>query len=301
METLKDYKNRVSLLRIPPNWRNVNISKDPTDYLQVTGEDIKGKIQYIYHPLFIELTTKDKFKRMISFAEFVPKLNEKINNDLKSGSLNDKNYLIAFMFKLLQLTYMRIGNEIYATNNKTYGLTTLQKKHFKFIPDKGFIISFLGKRSVKQEYIINNKYAITVIKKLLDNSFKGNIFQYIDSETKLVKSITSNDMNFYLNEIEENKENDFTCKDFRTYISNIYYIDKLKNYNKEFGKKLEDIKLKKKIVNKVYEEVAEILGHSKAISKKAYIFPGIAEKFIENHEIFKPSTDTTKLLNIIIR
>lgn len=297
METLKEYKNRVSLLRIPPNWRNVNISKDPTDYLQVTGEDIKGKIQYIYHPLFIELTTKEKFKKMISFANLIPKLNDKINRDLKTGSFRDKNYLIAFMFKLLQLTYMRIGNEIYAENNKTYGLTTLQKKHFKFIPEKGFVISFIGKRSVKQEYIVNNKFAITVLKKLLETPFKGNIFQYYNSESESITSITSNDMNYYL---QETIGEEYTCKDFRTYISNIYYIDKLKKYHKELDKKLEDIKLKKKIVNKVYEEVAVILGHSKAISKKAYIFPGIAEKFIENHELFKSSTDTTKLLNTII-
>ena len=305
METPKEFKQRVSLLRIPPNWKNVNISKDPTDYLQVTGEDIKGKIQYIYHPLFIELTTKDKFKKMTSFANFVPKLNDKINKDLKKGSIHDKEYLIAFMFKLLQLTYMRIGNEVYANNNKTYGLTTLQKKHFKYIPDKGFLISFIGKRYVKQEYTITNKYAITVLKKLLEfnskGNSKGNIFQYYDKEQNCEKSITSGDMNFYLQETNNEFSEEFTCKDFRTYISNIYFIDKLKMYVKEHGKKLDDIKLKKKIVNKVYEEVAQILGHSKAISKKAYIFPGIAEFFIENHNEFKLTTDTTKLLNEIIK
>jgi DNA topoisomerase I len=135
-ETVEEFTNRILQLRIPPNWKNVCISEDPTDYLQAIGYDSKGRIQYIYHPLFIQLTTTEKFSRLREFCKRYPKILSAIaKNTTEMGIL----------FKILQKTYIRVGNEIYAKDNKTYGLTTLLKKHIT-ISSSTIRIKFVGKK-----------------------------------------------------------------------------------------------------------------------------------------------------------
>jgi len=287
-ETLKEYKQRINSLKIPPNWKSVQVSKDPTDYLQVSGVDGSGKTQYIYHPLFIQLTTSDKFSRINDFISNLPKINKKIDKDLHSK--DEKTFLIAFMFLVLQKTYIRIGNECYAKNNDTYGLTTLQKRHIS-IEEDDITIKFKGKRSILFKVTFKNKYISKVLRKLLNNCkhSTSNVFQTTSS---LI--IKSNDMNEYL------KEYNATCKDFRTYFSNILFIEGLSNGLKEISSSDINISSLKKIVNKVYNDVAEKLGHSRSISKKAYIFPFIAESFIEGHESFR-NCNVKELLRKLIK
>ena len=283
-ETSEEYKNRISKLRIPPNWKHVKVSKDPSDYLQVTGYDNKGRIQYIYHPLFIELTTDDKFQRLKDFARIYPKLDYIIKKDLRSS--NPKKQLIAFLFKILQKTYIRVGNEVYAKNNKTYGLTTLLIKHVTI--DSNIVnIKFIGKKGQKQNIIFRDPYIANILNKLIERSKKAKtnkIFVYPDPETGMYVPIKATELNEYLLEnLKKFSDEIFTCKDFRTYFSNIIFIEKLKKYYKVSMNPTQS----KKLINKIYEEVAEQLGHTKAISKKAYILPKIAEQFIENKPFFK--------------
>jgi DNA topoisomerase-1 len=263
METPKELKLRIQQIKIPPNWKNITIAKSPLDYLQATGYDAKGKIQYIYHPLFIELTKEDKFNRLKNFINNIDKINKTIQKDLRGP-----NFLIAFLFRLLQKTYIRVGNNCYAKENKTYGLTTLEKRHF-IITDKGIEIKFNGKRSIQQKILITDKFIINTLKILIN--------KYPNKNSRLFDPITALDMNEYIKQFNP----EFTVKDFRTYYSNILFIDKLKeNINNNSTK----------MINSIYDYVANKLGHSKGISKKAYILPQIAEKFIEDPTYFRNKT-----------
>lgn len=264
---------RIKNLKIPPNWKSVKVSKSPLDYLQATGYDAKGKIQYIYHPLFIELTNQEKFLRLKEFVSAFDKINQTIKKD-KS--------LIAFLFKLLQKTYIRVGNDCYAKENKTYGLTTLEKRHFIIKSDHEIEIKFNGKRSVVQKIIIKDPYLIRGIKQLIkDKSNNDRIFD----------PITAIDMNNYLKQFGQ----EFTVKDFRTYYSNILFIEKLQE---NIGSR-ELIRVGTSLINKTYDFVAEKLGHSKGISKKAYIYPGIAERFLEDPGYFRNRSPSRILKNLI--
>ena len=260
---------RIKNLKIPPNWTSVKVSKSPLDYLQATGYDAKGKIQYIYHPLFIELTNQEKFLRLKEFVNAFDKINATIKKD-KS--------LIAFLFKILQKTYIRVGNDCYAKENKTYGLTTLEKRHFIMKSDTEIEIKFSGKRSVVQKITIRDPYLIRGIKKLA--------LAKKSSNDRLFDPITAIDMNNYLKQFGNQG---FTVKDFRTYYSNILFIEKLQSSSSNGTA----------IVNKTYDFVAEKLGHSKGISKKAYIYPGIAEKFLEDPGYFKSRVPSRILKNLI--
>jgi DNA topoisomerase-1 len=268
---------RIKNLKIPPNWTSVKVSKSPLDYLQATGYDAKGKIQYIYHPLFVELTNQDKFIRLKNFINAFDKINAVLKKD-KS--------LIAFLFKLLQKTYIRVGNDCYAKENKTYGLTTLEKRHF-IIGSTGneIEIKFNGKRSVSQKILIKDPYLIRGLKMILNNHKNS------PGTTRIFEPITAIDMNNYL----KNFNSEFTVKDFRTYYSNILFIEKLQSSSTGTGTGTTT-----SLINKTYDFVAEKLGHSKGISKKAYIYPGIAEKFIEDPGYFKNKTPSRILRNLIL-
>ena len=124
--------DRIKKLRVPPAWTDVEISSDPTSYVQVTGKDVSGKVQYIYHPLFVTLTEYHKYSRLKEFCSRLHLLTNRIKS-IKKRSINDRLYLIALMFRLMSKTHARIGNDNYIDDDdpkkSSYGLTTLNSKH----------------------------------------------------------------------------------------------------------------------------------------------------------------------------
>jgi DNA topoisomerase-1 len=277
-ETSKDRLKRIKLLKIPPNWTDVVISKDPTDYLQAYGHDASGKTQYLYHPLFIQLTTYEKFMNLKNMSKNYKKICKKIEHDLKRVDLKDPRFLIAVCLSIVKHTYIRVGNKCYARDNKTYGLTTLLTRHFKIVDDI-ITLKFPGKRRIVHTIPFKDSFLSKIIKRLILN--KG-------PNDTVFESITAIDLNNYLQEFN------ITCKDFRTYYANILFINKIKQYMTT------KTSSGTAIINKSYNEVANSLGHSKAISKKAYVFPKIAEIFLENPSLFKrePGFILNKLLSV---
>jgi DNA topoisomerase-1 len=268
----KNTLERIRKLHIPPNWTNIKIADSETDYLQVTGEDSKGRTQYIYHPIFVELSKLEKYTRLCLFIKKLPILIKHINKKLTGKiDLNDKEYIIALLFRILCKTHSRIGNDHYAEENNTYGLTTLLKNHMTIIGDS-IIFSFVGKKNIKQELIFTDKICNIVLKELKkipgDRLFK----------TRDQQIIRSSDMNDYMKNIIGE---DFSCKDFRTYASNQLFINKL--YTKQLPI---NITQTKKTLNECYDEVANELGHSRAISRASYVMPSISQKYLENPSEF---------------
>lgn len=281
----KDDQDRVKQLCIPPMWKDVHVAEDPTNYVQVSGVDERGKTQYIYHPMWVELSKIDKYDRLQRFTQKIDQLKKHIQKILSGAILLKRTYLIAFIFHVLLKTHSRIGNEQYAEENNTYGLTTLLKKHMTIKNDK-ISFKFIGKKGIKQHLSFIDPQSVKIFKELLKIPGEK-LFQTLDQEP-----ITAIDMNNYLREVTGD---DFTCKDFRTYASNILFLtimSKVKTVP-------ESETAKKKTLNEVYDQVATLLGHTRAICKKSYVMTTIPEKFIQDPTKFI-GKDPNKVLQTLL-
>jgi len=276
----KDILLRIRKLHIPPKWANVNVSNSETDYLQATGNDSKGRVQYIYHPVWIALSKIEKYNRLKLFAKKLPILMKTVNKKIHGEiDISDKEYIIALIFRILNKTHSRIGNDHFAEENNTYGLTTLLKKHLSINGDT-VCLSFVGKKSIKQQFIFTDKICSSALKELKkisgDRLFK----------TKDQTPITSNEINTYLKNI---MGDDFTAKDFRTYAANDLFLKFI--LQKDIP---QSITQTKRTINECYDEVADELGHTRAVCRSSYVMPIISERYSENPTEFvskKPSLE----------
>jgi DNA topoisomerase-1 len=274
--------SRITKLHIPPAWVDVNVSESNIDYLQVTGYDSKERKQYIYHPCFIELAKKEKYKRLENFIDKLPVLNKSINEVLAGPvDLSNKNYLVCIIVKILINTYSRIGNEVHTLENNTYGLTTLLKKHVDIKGDD-ITMNYIGKKKVQQNFIFKDEICSKILKKL--KTLPGDrLFKTSDNQI-----IRSSDINEYLKEIMKGI---YTSKDFRTYGSNLLLLKQL--YKEKIP--LTDPEAKKTL-NKCCNEVAEKIGHTSQVSKTNYIYPIILQKYTNNPGDFIKSKDSISTL-----
>ena len=254
---------RIKKLCIPPNWKNVRISNSELSHLQATGMDDKDRVQYIYHPMWVLLTSAEKYNRMSKFSKRIGLLETKIKKDLQ---LNE-NEELPIMFRILQKTYIRVGNDCYAKDNNTYGLTSLEKRHIK-ISGSNINLSFVGKKGVAQSVNFQDTHCL----------------KYFKHRLKLLKpkdSIFNTSPPTLNNYLQSVMGEDFTCKDFRTYGSNILFLTIL--CKSPLPQTQKDIKNN---IIYTYDEVAKKLGHTRAISKKSYVMPILAEQYTLNPNQF---------------
>jgi DNA topoisomerase-1 len=255
---------RLNKLRVPPAWGNVWYTSSPKCHIQVHGIDANGKRQYILSEKWVNNSRYTKYLRMKSFIKDLKSFKKKINI-LKAK--NDREQLIFLLFNLLIDTHIRVGNEIYAETNGSYGLTTLRQKHCIF-KDNIFTFSFLGKSNINHIIVVPEKYN-PFLKKLKKNNGNGPLFYYNSD-----KILNSEDLNNYLKTF---MGKDYTCKDFRTYSANMLFIKAfLKN-----SKKNEKVK---KIVLDSIDSTAQHLGHSRNISRKSYISNNLLDYCLDSFE-----------------
>ena len=249
---------RIRKLVIPPMWTNLIIFKNENSKLQATGNDIKGRKQYIYHKDFIEKSKILKFDKLKTFD--YNKYSKVIKHYINKCDLS-KECVIANVIKIMEDLNIRVGNESYKKENGSYGITTLLKKHHK-----NNVLTFVGKKGIAHIKYITNPKSISFIKRVL--SIKGpNLFYYEPD-----KSITSSDLNTFL---KEKVQNNITCKDIRTYCANkifVNFMGKLKKPNTE--------KERKANVTKGIDYTANELGNTRKICKDSYLCPKNINKFL---------------------
>jgi len=269
-ETLKD-KTRIreiNLLVIPPAWKNVWICNNVNGYLQAIGWDVKGRKQYRYHSKWNSYRSLTKFGKLSKFIKVLPKIQEKIEKDLKIKELI-KEKVLATVIKIMEMTYIRVGNDIYEKQNKSYGLTTLKDKHAK-ISGKKIIFDFKGKSGVEHEIeLINNKLA-RIVKNCQDLPGQS-LFQCVDHK-KVIHHVTSTDVNKYINDTTGES---YTAKDFRTWGGTknaIYEFERVGLYSSES-------EAKKNIIS-VVKKVASLLGNKPATCRKYYIHPEVINTYL---------------------
>ncbi len=260
---------RIRSLGIPPAYKDVWISPDPRGHLQATGYDAKGRKQYRYHPRWREVRDETKFERMLAFGRALPKIRERVDHDLSLPGL-PREKVLATVVRLLETTLIRVGNEEYAQQNRSYGLTTMRDKHVD-IKDSRIRFKFRGKSGKEHDIDIKDRRLANIIKRCRDIPGQE-LFQYIDDEGER-QAIDSDDVNKYLKEITGD---DFTAKDFRTWAGTVLCSLALQ----EFEAVDSDAQAKKNIVQAV-KSVSERLGNTPAVCRKSYIHPAVLESYTD--------------------
>lgn len=258
---------RIESLGIPPAWEGVWICPQANGHLQATGRDAKGRKQYRYHPEWRQLRDQTKFTRMIAFSEVLPRLRERIQQDLSLSGL-PREKVLATVLQLMELTRIRVGNEEYAKTNKSFGLTTMRDRHVD-VDGATMRFSFRGKSGVEHEIEVNDRRLAKIVKRCQDIPGQE-LFQYLD-ETGQRQSINSTDVNNYLREVTGQ---DFTAKDFRTWAGTTLAAMELH----EIGVGESATATKKAIVQAV-KTVAQHLGNRPATCRKYYVHPAILEAY----------------------
>lgn len=277
-EVAKNDLERIKKLKIPPNWTDVWVSNDPDSSIQAIGKDSIGRKQYRYHQVHIEKAEKEKFTRLYDFIKAIPKL-EKVMMKDNNVPLYYKNRIISLMLQIVRDHHMRVGKEVYAKKNKSYGISSLRKKHIKI--ENGIVyLNFKGKSNQRLRFTIKNDFFVENLKMLMKLDGER-LFQYIDPEKNKIYPITDTDLNNY---IQMNIGPQFSIKDFRTYGANFYFIRSLMNETKK--RKPKNRKIIKKNLLASFKSTAKQLKHTGAVSKKSYVMNFAIELYQNTPEFF---------------
>lgn len=260
-------RRRIAALAIPPAWSDVWICPDPNGHIQATARDAKGRKQYRYHARFRALRDESKFGRMLTFSEALPRLREQIELDLALPGL-PRRKLLAALVRLLDKTLIRVGNDEYTKANRSYGLTTLRRRHVEV---KGYTLrfEFRGKSGIQHSLALTDRRLARIVQQLQDLPGQQ-LFKYVDEEGKR-QSVDSDDVNAYLRSVTGL---DVTAKDFRTWSGTMIAARALR----ELGPPSNPGEARRN-VNRALDQVAVRLRNTRAVCRKYYVHPALIEAY----------------------
>jgi DNA topoisomerase I len=260
---------RIRSLVIPPAWEMVWICPRANGHLQATGIDAKGRKQYKYHPTWRAVRDEAKFEKLLSFAEALPKIRAQVDEDMRRPNLT-REKVLATVVRLLEVSLIRIGNEEYAKENKSFGLTTMRNRHVE-VDGSTVRFQFRGKSGKRHVVEVSDRRLATIVRKCQDLPGQQ-LFEYLDPTGEVVP-IASEDVNDYLQTVSGQP---FTAKDFRTWAGTILAAIALG--------KMEEVDsqaMAKRNVVTAIEAVAGMLGNTVAICRKCYIHPAITVSYLD--------------------
>jgi len=260
---------RLKSLAIPPAWKDVWISPHANGHIQATGRDARGRKQYRYHARWRLVRDDAKYLRMISFARALPGIRRVVEEDLKRPGLHRQKVLAAVVH-LLQTTFMRVGNDEYAKQNQSFGLTTLRHRHVR-VDGSDVLFRFRGKSGVQHDIKLHDPYVARIIRKMRELPGQE-LFQYVDDEGER-HCIDSGDVNAYLREAAGE---DFSAKDFRTWAGTVLATLALQAFER-----VDSQAQAKQNVVRAIENVARRLGNTPSICRKCYVHPAVIESYLE--------------------
>jgi DNA topoisomerase-1 len=260
---------RIGRLAIPPAYHDVWICPLSNGHIQATGRDDRGRKQYRYHERWRTIRDENKYDRILTFAAALPKIRRRVQVDLKLPGFKREKVLAAVV-QLLERTFIRVGNEEYARQNKSFGLTTMKDHHVK-VRGKKLRFRFRGKGGKEHEVDFMDRRVAKIVRKLQDLPGQD-LFQYFDDDGKLC-NVTSQDVNDYLREITGE---DFTAKDFRTWAGTVLTAMAL-NAQEKFATKKEA----KSNVKNAIAAAAKLLRNTPTICRKCYVHPAIVESYLD--------------------
>ena len=252
--------DRLNALGLPPAYTNAWFCSDPNGHLQATGIDARGRKQYRYHPDFRASAEATKFAGLLEFGQALPKLRRTVEKHLNQRKLT-REAVLAAVVRLLDTAYLRVGNEQYAKQNKSFGATTLLCRH---VTQKGqkLKMRFTGKHGIVRELTITDRRLGHVVRRCQELPGQA-LFQFVNGDGE-PQPISSADVNDYIRDVTGGE---FTAKHFRTWGASVIAFDAL----------LEADERNKVSVATMIEPVAEALGNTVAISRKSYVHPALVE------------------------
>jgi DNA topoisomerase-1 len=260
---------RIKALAIPPAWTDVWICPDPRGHIQATGRDARGRKQYRYHPRWREVRDVAKYERLAEFAEALPRIRERTERDLRRPGI-PREKVLAVVVRLLEETSIRVGNDEYARQNRSFGLTTFRDRHA--VVEGGTLrFEFRGKAGKQHTVELNDRRLARIVKRCQDIPGQE-LFQYLDAEGKR-HTIESADVNAYIREISGGS---FTAKDFRTWNGTVLASRYLRLCERESSPTAA-----KRQVAQAIKSVAEDLGNTPAVCRKAYVHPVVVNAYLE--------------------
>ena len=277
--TDKDEIARIKALAVPPAYTDVWIAPIRNAHVQATGRDARGRKQYRYHKRWREVRDETKFDRMLAFAKALPAMRAAVKRDLAKPGL-PREKVLATVVSLLETTMIRVGNEEYARDNDSYGLTTMNENHVKVRGDE-IRFTFRGKSGIEHNVTVRDKRLAKIVRSCQD--IPGHeLFHYRDDNGEPA-SIDSSDVNAYIREIGDG---DFTAKDFRTWEATMACATELAAVTVESATE------RKSAVVEAIKTVAKRLGNTPSVCKKSYILPAIVDEFLGGGSLAKITTES---------
>jgi DNA topoisomerase-1 len=258
----------IRSIAIPPAWTDVWISPVRNGHLLATGRDARGRKQYRYHPRWREIRDDTKYGHLLAFGQLLPRIRERVDADLGRPGLPREKVLAAIV-RLLELTFIRVGNEEYARLNRSFGLTTLRARHVR-VDGTRVRFRFRGKSGVPHEVGLRDRRLAALIRRIQELPGQE-LFEYPDGDT--VQRIDSDDVNAYLREAAGE---DVTAKDFRTWAGTVLAFRALRDVPGATSEAHA-----RRVVAAAIRGVAERLGNTPAVCRKAYVHPGIVDAYLE--------------------
>jgi DNA topoisomerase-1 len=264
-----DQLRRIKALAIPPAWTDVWICPNPNGHLQATGRDSKHRKQYRYHSRWNQVRDETKYGRLISFGDSLPAIRRRVRRDLSLTGL-PRNRVLGTVVQLLEKALIRVGNERYARDNGSFGLTTLRNRHVS-IKGSTMRFEFKGKSGIKRNVDIYDRRLAKIVRNCQD--LPGyELFQY-EGDDGEYHSVESSDVNEYLREISGS---DFSAKDFRTWAGTVIATIALR----EAGAADSDQEAKRNISDAV-SKAADQLGNTPAVCRKCYVHPDVIDAYLD--------------------
>ncbi|WP_420606795.1 DNA topoisomerase IB [Novosphingopyxis sp.] len=252
----RDEIERLGAIAFPPAYRDAWFSPAPNGHILATGYDEKGRKQYRYHPDFRARKEGEKFEACRAFGHKLPLLRARLDEDLTGRKL-DHDRVVAAMVRLLDITAIRVGNEQYATRNKSFGATTLRRRHASRT-GKTVTLQFKAKSNKQREVAVTDRALLAIIKKM-DDLPGQHLFQYLDDDGA-AHPVLSSDVNGY---IHDTMGEAFSAKHFRTWSASVHAFELLADGDGKLTLKA------------VMAEVSKDLGNTPTIARNSYVHPAV--------------------------
>jgi DNA topoisomerase-1 len=254
--TDRDEIDRLNRVGLPPAYRDAWFCPRANGHIQAIGWDEKGRKQYRYHTDFREAQEAAKYERCAEFGHALPAIRKKVEADLARRGLT-RDRAVAAVVRLLDIAHLRVGNEAYAAANKSFGATTLRRRHAQ-LKGKTLKLRYKGKSGKLRDIAITDRALATTVRKMQDLD-EQHLFAWIDDAGE-AHPVTSSDVNAY---IKEATGGDFTAKHFRTWGASLAAFEALATAETDLSLKM------------LLEPVVERLGNTPAIARKSYVHPSL--------------------------
>jgi DNA topoisomerase IB len=272
----KEALERIQELAIPPAWEDVWVCPDPLGHLQATGIDAAGRRQYLYHARWREHRDREKFERMIRFAELLPGLRRRLAKTLRDVSEPRRETVLAAAIRLLDIGMFRVGGEQYADEDSGIGLATIRKAHVR-AHDGTIEFDYPGKGGLRRRQVIEDPVTFELIRRLKRRrAGPDELLAFRDG--RQWRDVRSDDLNDYL---KQELGDEFSAKDFRTWNATVMAAVSLAA---EARNTLSQT-ARKRTINRAVRAVAELLGNTPAVARRSYIDPRVFDRYLSGWTI----------------